>query len=86
MKSMADTYNIQHKPTVAYSQWVNGTFERINRDIIAAMRAMLGELKLCPQDWVSVIDIIPTSLNEAAESRLGLNSDGSMRSPFGGYD
>lgn len=82
MKTMADTYNIQHKPTVAYSPWVNGTIERINRDILAAMRAMLAELKLGPQDWMSVIDIIPSVINEAPQSRLGHNPDGSTRSPL----
>lgn len=82
MSDMADAFNIKHRPTVAYSPWVNGTVERLNRDILAALRAMLGELKLAPQDWVSVIDIIPSVLNEASESRLGRNQDGTMRSPL----
>lgn len=80
MSNMAEAHNIQHRPTVAYSPWVNGTVERLNRDILAALRAVLGELKLAPQDWPSVIDIIPSVLNEAPESRLGRNDDGSTRS------
>ena len=79
---MAQAHNIQHKPTVAYSPWVNGTLERLNRDILAAMRALLAELKLGPQDWAAVIDIIPSILNEAPEERLGRNTDGSWRSPL----
>lgn len=46
------------------------------------MRAFLGELKLGSLDWMSVIDALPTVLNEADESRLGRNSNGSTRSPL----
>lgn len=82
LSTMAQSYNIQHKPTVAYSPWVNGTVERLNRDILTAMRALLAELKLGPQDWAAVIDIIPSIINEAPEQRLGRDTDGSWRSPL----
>lgn len=82
LSTMANTFNIQHKPTVAYSPWVNGTVERLNRDILAALRSLLAELKLGPQDWPAVINILPTILNEASEERLGKNSDGTTRSPL----
>lgn len=82
LQSMARDFNIQHKPTVAYSPWVNGTVERLNRDILAAMRSILAELKMAPQDWTLVIDQIPSILNEAPEERLGRNPDGSTRSPL----
>lgn len=80
LETMARDYNIRHMPTVAYSPWVNGTVERLNRDILAALRALLGELKLAPQDWTAIIDVIPSILNEAPEERLGKNQDGSVRS------
>lgn len=51
MKNMADFYKVLHKPTVAYSPWVNGTVERLSRYILAAMVAMRGELKLWPHDY-----------------------------------
>lgn len=79
---MASTYKISHKPTVAYSPWSNGTVERLNRDVLRAMRAMLGELKLAPHDWASVIDAIQTVLNESACPRLGRNPDGTTRTPL----
>lgn len=77
---MAHTYNINNKPTMAYSPWVNGTVGRLNSDILASMRAMLDELKLGPQEWVYVINTIPTVLNEAPQSWLWRNTDGSTRS------
>lgn len=79
---MAKAYQIRHYPTVAYSPWVNGTIERLNRDILSALRAMLGELKLAPQDWRIVIGSIQTVINESSEARLGKNDDGSTRSAF----
>lgn len=42
LQAMADAYNMQHNPTVAYSQWVNNTVERLNIGILSAMRAMQG--------------------------------------------
>ena len=52
------------------------------RDILAAMRAMLGELKLAPHDWPTVINAIASALNEAPLPRLGQNTDKSTRSPL----
>lgn len=79
---MANTYKIQHRPTMAYSPWANGIVERLNRDVLAAMRAALGELKLGIQDWKEVITTIPSIINEAPESSLGCNPDGSTQSPI----
>jgi len=58
MKELAAAHSIVHKPVVAYSPWVNGTVERLNRDILATMRAVLSELKLAPHDWAAVLPII----------------------------
>lgn len=82
MTTIADAFNIQYHPTVSFELWVNGTVERLNRDILAAVRATLSELKLAPRDWASVIDIIPSVLNEAPESRPGRNTDGWTRTPL----
>lgn len=80
MQAMDKAYQIRHYPTVAYSPWVNGTIERLNRDILSALRAMLGELKLAPQDWGTVIGTIQTVIKEAPEARLGKDDDSSTRS------
>lgn len=54
MRIMATYFNIVHKPTVAYSPCANGTVERLNRDVLSALRAILAELDLGPQDWPTV--------------------------------
>lgn len=47
---------------------------------MTALRAVINELKFAPQDWNSVIEMLPSILNAAPEERLGRNSDGSTRS------
>ena len=82
LKELARTHNIHHRPTVAYSPWCNGTVERLMREILTALRAILGELNLAPQDWSSVIEAVPPALNEAPLKRLGKNNDGTTRTPL----
>ena len=82
MKALAATYNFSHRPTVAYSPWSNSTVERLMREVLNATRAIQSELKLGPQDWKRVIEMIPTALNEAPLPRLGKNNDGTTRCPL----
>lgn len=56
----AHNHRIAHRPTITYCPWTNGTVEPLNRDILAAMRALLAELKLGPHYWMSVIYVLPT--------------------------
>lgn len=82
LRLMATDHRIAHHPTVAYAPWTNGTVERLNRDILSAMRALLAELKLAPQNWPTVIALIPTILNEAPLPRLGKSADGATLTPL----
>lgn len=49
---------------------------------MSTVRAMLAELKLGPQDWVSVLLAIATSLNESGLERLGRGKDGTASRPL----
>lgn len=82
MESLAKDYNVVHKPTIAYSPWLNGTVERLNRDILSALLAIIAELDHVPQDWPSVLDSVASALNEAPLPRLGTNVDGTTRTPL----
>jgi len=82
MRSLGTLHNIQHKFTVAYSPWVNGTVESCMRVVLAACRALSSEMKLGPQDWPKVIGIVQTVLNEAPLQRLGTKGDNIYRSPL----
>lgn len=82
LKTMAEEYKILHKLTPAYSPWSNGTVERMNKDVIAAFRAMIAEAKLAPEDWPDITRPVQTVLNKAPLERLGRNADGSARTPL----
>jgi hypothetical protein len=49
--------------TLAYSPWINGSVERVNRDILQVLRIMLLEYKLDTRDWVYLIPLVQASLN-----------------------
>lgn len=70
---MVTTHEIKHQPTVAYFPWINGTVERLNRDTIAALRAVLRELRLARCDKITIIEALSSVLDEALERRLGKN-------------
>lgn len=73
-------YALNQAPAiVAYCPWYNVTLERIKREIIAAMRALLAEFKLGPQDWPAVLSMIQTALNEAPLVRIGKSENGRKR-------
>jgi hypothetical protein len=53
----------QQQFTLAYSPWINGSIERINRDILQVLRTMILEYKLDTRDWVYLIPMVQSSLN-----------------------
>lgn len=55
--------------------------ELLNRDIIAAIRATLAELKFAPHHWTTVVPIVNASLNAAPLPRLYKNRHGAYRIP-----
>lgn len=71
MKMFFYSNQIVHRPNVAYSPWINLTVERLNGDVLAAIRSTLMEMKLAPHDWDKVLPIIASALNADPLSRLG---------------
>jgi hypothetical protein len=57
--------------TIAYSPWINGSIERLNRDVLTVLRALLLEYKLHTHDWPSLIPTVQASLNHTALPSLG---------------
>ncbi|KAG2899461.1 hypothetical protein PC129_g17093 [Phytophthora cactorum] len=51
--------------------WINGSIERINRDILQVMRAMILEYKVSYKDWVYLAPMVQSSLNHTAVPSLG---------------
>ncbi|POM67432.1 Hypothetical protein PHPALM_16573 [Phytophthora palmivora] len=57
--------------TPVYSPWINGTVERLNRDILQVTRALLLELRLDTRNWEYLLPIIQANLNQSPVASLG---------------
>lgn len=49
--------------TVAYSPWINGSIERLNRDVIQVLRAMCLEYKKDIREWTIFVPLLRASIN-----------------------
>lgn len=54
-----------------YSPWINGTVERLNRDILQVVRALLLELRLDTRSWEFVLPVLQANLNQTPVETLG---------------
>eukprot|EP00644_Phytophthora_capsici_P014121 jgi/Phyca11/99277/e_gw1.3.484.1 len=57
--------------TLAYSPWVNGSVERVNRDVLQVVRAMILTYKIGYKDWVYLVPVVQANLNHTALPSLG---------------
>lgn len=51
--------------TTAYSPLANGNVERVCREVIRTTKALCSEWHLSPKDWPSIIETVPSILNNA---------------------
>ncbi|GMF30971.1 unnamed protein product [Phytophthora fragariaefolia] len=47
-----------------YTPWLNGTAERLNRDLLQVVRALLLEFELDTRNWVYLLPVIQSNLNQ----------------------
>lgn len=59
-----------HTFVPAYSPWINGSIERVNRDILQVIRVMILEYKLSHRDWTYFIPLIQSNLNHTVVKSL----------------
>lgn len=57
--------------TLAYSPWINGSVERVNRDIIQVFRVLCLEHKVDIRDWTYFVPIVQANLNHTPLPSLG---------------
>ncbi|KAE9347544.1 hypothetical protein PR003_g6879 [Phytophthora rubi] len=60
----------QQKFTLAYTPWKNGSIERVNRDIIQVLKALILELKVSAADWPYLLPLVQSSLNHSPVQSL----------------
>ncbi|ETO66256.1 hypothetical protein F444_16505 [Phytophthora nicotianae P1976] len=56
---------------LAYCPWINGSVERVNRDILQVLRVMTLEYKVSTKDWEYLVPLVQASLNHTALPSLG---------------
>uniref|UniRef100_H3GV27 Integrase catalytic domain-containing protein n=1 Tax=Phytophthora ramorum TaxID=164328 RepID=H3GV27_PHYRM len=54
-----------------YTPWVNGTVERLNRDILHVVRALLLEMQLDTKNWEYLLPVVQANLNHTPVLSLG---------------
>lgn len=58
------------KPSV-HSPWINGSVERVNRDILQVVRVLNLEYKIHHRDWVYLVSMVQSSINHTPLPSLG---------------
>ncbi|POM57605.1 Hypothetical protein PHPALM_37857 [Phytophthora palmivora] len=56
--------------TLAYCPWINGSIERLNRDVLQVLRVMLLEYKVKQSDWSALLPLIQSNLNYSPVASL----------------
>jgi transposase InsO family protein len=56
---------------LAYAPWINGSVERLNRDILQVMRVLLMDLKLDTREWEYLLPLVQGNLNHTPVLSLG---------------
>ncbi|KAF1328445.1 hypothetical protein FI667_g6871, partial [Globisporangium splendens] len=72
--TLSSRLKAQQQFVPAYSPWINGTVERLNRDVLQVLRALLLEYKLDTKEWFYLLPIVQSSLNHTQLPSLGNKS------------
>jgi transposase InsO family protein len=71
VQEVAQRLKSTHKFVPVYSPWLNGTVERVNRDMLQVLRVMLMELQWDTKNWTALLPVIQANLNHSPVRSLG---------------
>lgn len=54
---------VPHHFTLPYCPWYNGAMERLGRELISTMRAILSELQVRLTEWPDLLDLRSATLH-----------------------
>ncbi|CAB1109830.1 unnamed protein product [Ectocarpus sp. CCAP 1310/34] len=69
MDTLEKALGVERRFTVANSPWSNGTCERMMREIVRTMKAVLQERRRNVRDWVDLVPAVQWALNTAYRER-----------------
>ena len=62
---------VPHHFTRPYCPWSNGAVERLGKELLRTLRALLSELQMRPTEWTNLIPIVQSVLNHAPSPQRG---------------
>ncbi|KAF1314579.1 hypothetical protein FI667_g16581, partial [Globisporangium splendens] len=71
MEELSQRFRVNHEFVPVYTPWINGTVERVNRDILQVLRVMLLELQYDTRNWFYLLPMIQANLNHSPAASLG---------------
>ncbi|GMF25151.1 unnamed protein product [Phytophthora fragariaefolia] len=71
MEWFAERLGVPRGFVPVYSPWINGTVERVKRDILEVLRVMLLENQLDTRNWVYLLPLVQANLNRTPVISLG---------------
>lgn len=71
LEELARQFGVLHYFVPVYTPWINGTVERVNRDILQVLRVMLLEYRLDTRNWMHLLPLIQGNLNHTPVISLG---------------
>ncbi|GMF33910.1 unnamed protein product [Phytophthora fragariaefolia] len=71
VKEVSKRLNAHQNFTLAYSPWINGSVERLNKDIIQVLRVLCLEYNVDIKDWTYFVPTLQTNPNHTPVPSLG---------------
>ena len=71
MATLEKALGVERRFTVANSPWSNGTCERMMREVVRTLKAILQERRGSVRDWVDLVPAVQWALNTAYRERYG---------------
>ena len=62
---LSDALKVDHRFSVAYTPWSNGTCERMVREVVRALKSILSEQRKQVAEWVDVLPAAKWALNSS---------------------
>ena len=67
---LAKKLRVDHKFSLPYCPWSNGTVDVVCRELVRSTRALLSEAQLARKEWPTVVPIVQAALNSTPSKRI----------------
>ncbi|TDH68048.1 hypothetical protein CCR75_006427 [Bremia lactucae] len=71
MEELAKRLGVTHSFIPVYTPWINGTVERVNRDVLQEQKMMLLNSRLNTRNWTYLLPVIQANSNHSPVPSLG---------------